>query len=76
MDGRRFADEYVRRKRLAEKGVVEKNTSADRSTSGGWSEVAKKGGNAASSQPARESESAAMAGAAFRVVSGKKKGKK
>lgn len=77
MDGRRFADEYVRRKKLAEKGVFEKNAGVDnRSTSGGWSEVAKKGGNAAGAPVSREPESAVMAGAAFRVVSGKKKGKK
>lgn len=76
MDGRHFAEEYVRRKRLAEKGVVEKHSSTDtRASSGGWSEVAKKGGN--SGQFARETESpAAIPSPAFRVVSSKKKGKK
>jgi PERQ amino acid-rich with GYF domain-containing protein len=50
MDGNRFADEYLRRRKLAEKGVVEPaNTgsgagfSASSDKSGGWNEVAKKG---------------------------------
>lgn len=74
MDGRRFAEEYVRRKKLADKGVVEKQTAADRSASGGWSEVAKKGGNPAVS---REPESSAMSSVGgFKVVPSRKKGKK
>jgi PERQ amino acid-rich with GYF domain-containing protein len=72
MDGRRFAEEFIRRKKLAEKGIVE-NASATTSTgfstndskgSGGWSEVAKKG-------PPKEEPAAG-----FKVVPGKKKGKK
>jgi PERQ amino acid-rich with GYF domain-containing protein len=68
MDGRRFAEEYVRRLKLAEKGVVEpaKTGSANFSgeKSGGWSEVAKKG-------PAKEEPTSG-----FKVVPNKKKGKK
>lgn len=78
MDGRHFAEEYVRRKKLAEKGIFEKQTTSDnRSTSGGWSEVAKKGGNS-SNQPPRDAEGSATAiqGAGFKVVPGRKKGKK
>lgn len=74
MDGRHFAEEYVRRKKLAEKGVVEKHSSADRAVSGGWSEVAKKGGNAVA--PAQQAADANAAGAEFKIVSGKKKGRK
>lgn len=73
MDGRHFAEEYVRRKRLAEKGVVEKQTQAESkasSSAGGWNEVAKKSGAA----QARESD--AMQSADFKVVPGRKKSKK
>ncbi|KAG6027954.1 hypothetical protein E4U41_000806 [Claviceps citrina] len=77
MDGRHFAAEYIRRKKLAEKGVVEKSTSADTgkaaAAGGGWSEVAKRSG---STQP-RESENGhGMQGAGFKVVPSRKKGKK
>lgn len=78
MDGRHFAEEYVRRKKLAEKGIFEKQTASDnRSTSGGWSEVAKKGGNS-NNQPPRDAEGGATAiqGAGFKVVPSRKKGKK
>ncbi|KAJ6788776.1 hypothetical protein PWT90_06355 [Aphanocladium album] len=76
MDGRHFAEEYVRRKKLAEKGIFEKQASDNRSSSGGWSEVAKKGSG--SSQPPREPEvnASAMQGAGFKVVPSRKKGKK
>ncbi|UKZ80419.1 hypothetical protein TrVFT333_008178 [Trichoderma virens FT-333] len=74
MDGRHFAEEYVRRKKLAEKGVVEKQTQAESkasSSGGGWSEVAKKSGATQS----RESE-ASIQSADFKVVPGRKKSKK
>ncbi|KAF4629921.1 hypothetical protein G7Y89_g8221 [Cudoniella acicularis] len=72
MDGRRFAEEYLRRRKLAEKGVVElANTgsgtgfsTAGEKSGGGWSEVAKKG-------PPKEEPTAG-----FKVVPNKKKGKK
>lgn len=75
MDGRHFAEEYARRKRLAERGIVEKQPSdAKAGASGsGWSEVAKKGG--ASIQQPREADSG-MQAAGFKVVPGRKKGKK
>ncbi len=79
MDARHFAAEYVRRKKQAEKGVVEKQSVSDnRSASGGWNEVAKKGGSgsAAPLPPSKEAESPAMQGAGFKVVPSRKKGKK
>ena len=73
MDGRRFAEEFIRRRKLADKGQVEPpnivsgsafSTAGDKSGSGGWSEVAKKG-------PPKEDPTAG-----FKVVPNKKKGKK
>lgn len=78
MDGRHFAEEYVRRKKLAEKGVAEKqplakgDVAASSSSGGGWSEVAKKSGAPA---PAPKEEGSIQA-AGFKVVPGRKKGKK
>ncbi|KAI1420031.1 hypothetical protein F5Y12DRAFT_165925 [Xylaria sp. FL1777] len=77
MDGRHFAQEFIRRKKLAEKGVVEKqpvnSPSGDtQSTSaGGWSEVAKK-----SSHKDNASDTSSIQGAGFKVVPSRKKGKK
>ncbi|ATY58508.1 GYF domain [Cordyceps militaris] len=79
MDGRHFAEEYVRRKKLAEKGIFEKQASDNRSSSGGWNEVAKKSsGSSSSTQPPREPEGppSAMQGTGFKVVPSRKKGKK
>ena len=88
MDGRHFAEEFVRRKRLAEKGVVvDKQSAADAfskagasssGSTGGWSEVAKKGGTPSSvgGQQPGASADAAMQGAGFKVVPSRKKGKK
>ena len=71
MDGRRFAEEFLRRRKLAEKGVVEPSNTGSAGApssvgekSGGWSEVAKKG-------PPKEEPTAG-----FKVVPNKKKGKK
>lgn len=76
LDGRRFAEEYVRRRRLAEKGQIDPTTSAgingsssSQSSSGGWSEVAKKG--PASTFPKEDQSTQA-----FKVVAAKKKGRK
>jgi PERQ amino acid-rich with GYF domain-containing protein len=75
LDGRRIAEEFVRRRKLADKGVVESATPAaapgvvnggeGKSGGGGWSEVAKKG-------PEKKEEVSAN----FKVVAGKKKGKR
>ena len=76
LDGRRFAEEFVRRRKLADRGLVPESSSnpgfsspsnANESKSGGgWSEVAKKG-------PANVKEESSSA---FKVVGGKKKGGK
>ena len=78
LDGRRIAEEFVRRRRLADKGVVEPATPASATSGnvnggegksgggGGWSEVAKKG-------PEKKED---VAGANFKVVAGKKKSKR
>ncbi|KAI0114359.1 hypothetical protein GGR51DRAFT_504042 [Nemania sp. FL0031] len=77
MDGRHFAQEFIRRKRLAEKGVVEKqpvnSPSGDTqsNSAGGWNEVAKK-----SSHKDNASDSSSIQGAGFKVVPSRKKGKK
>jgi PERQ amino acid-rich with GYF domain-containing protein len=70
LDGRRFADEFIRRRKLADKGIVESvsTTALEQKNGGGWSEVAKKG----SSTPREEDTSSA----AFKVVAPRKKGKR
>jgi len=72
MDGRHFAEEYQRRRKLADKGVIEPSSTGSGTTfstgaekASGWSEVAKKG-------PAKEESSAA----GYKVVPNKKKGGK
>lgn len=77
MDGRHFAEEYVRRKKLAEKGVAEKQPTPSAepkssSSGGGWSEVAKK--TSAPVNPAPKEDNVQAAG--FKVVPSRKKGKK
>ncbi|RDA84333.1 hypothetical protein CP532_4947 [Ophiocordyceps camponoti-leonardi (nom. inval.)] len=72
MDGRHFAEEYVRRKKLAEKGIAEKqqvpsDSGKTAAGSGGWSEVAKRSGGT----QAKEND-----GVGFKVVPNRKKGKK
>lgn len=76
MDGRHFAEEYIRRKRLAEKGVVEKQPPAENkssSSASGWNEVAKK--SSSTIQP-KDIEGAPIQSAGFKVVPSRKKGKK
>lgn len=89
MDGRHFAEEYVRRKGLAERGVVERQPAASLAGSeakasagsaGGWSEVAKKSGGSSTPGAAGAASPAAGAdpiqAAGFKVVPSRKKGKK
>ncbi|KAI2468515.1 hypothetical protein F4781DRAFT_267761 [Annulohypoxylon bovei var. microspora] len=77
MDGRHFAEEFIRRKKLADRGVVEKqpakspSVDTQSSTAGGWNEVAKK-----SSHKEPTSDAGSMQAAGFKVVPGRKKGKK
>jgi PERQ amino acid-rich with GYF domain-containing protein len=71
IDSRHFAEEFLRRRKLADRGIVEGNALASEQKSagatGGWNEVAKKGG---SSAPKEETPSN------FKVVAAKKKGGK
>ncbi|KAJ5084044.1 hypothetical protein NUU61_008623 [Penicillium alfredii] len=75
LDGRRFADEFIRRRKLADKGIVDPvspSAFGEEKSGGGWSEVAKKG-SAAGVAAQREEESA---NAAFKVVAPRKKGRR
>ncbi|KAF5666347.1 GYF domain-containing protein [Fusarium heterosporum] len=77
MDGRHFAEEFVRRKKLAERGIVEKQPE-NKGGSGGWSEVAKKGSSSTTTATTATSprDDTTMQAAGFKVVPGRKKGKK
>ncbi|KAL9016647.1 MAG: hypothetical protein Q9185_006020 [Variospora sp. 1 TL-2023] len=82
LDGRRFAEEFIRRRKLADKGIIpdpvagggngfggagsKEGGSEGKGGAGGWSEVAKKGGQ-------NNGEGKADA---FKVVAGKKKGRR
>lgn len=75
MDSRHFAEEFVRRRGLADKGKVEPSTGGatfftahgnDGKGGGGWSEVARKG-----PPPTQKEENSA-----FKIVATKKKGGK
>ncbi|KXT05990.1 hypothetical protein AC578_369 [Pseudocercospora eumusae] len=74
IDTRHFAEEWIRRKRLADKGLVDNSVPKTSSPAnvgsgaGGWSEVAKKGPS--KEQPKEE------ANGMFRVVAAKKRGGK
>ncbi|KAF3021886.1 hypothetical protein G7054_g13783 [Neopestalotiopsis clavispora] len=70
MNGREFANEFIRRKKLAEKGVFEKQGSVDvpLQPTGGWNEVAKK-------NPHKENNGSSIP-SDFKVVPARKKGKK
>lgn len=78
MDGNHFGEEFVRRKKLADRGIVEKQPTPapggdiKNNASGGWNEVAKKG----SGSVAVGKDEASMPGGQFKVVPGRKKGKK
>jgi PERQ amino acid-rich with GYF domain-containing protein len=77
MDGRHFAEEFIRRKKLADKGIVEKqpvnspSVNTQSSSAGGWNEVAKK-----SSYKEATGDSNPIQAAGFKVVPSRKKGKK
>jgi PERQ amino acid-rich with GYF domain-containing protein len=73
IDSRHFADEFLRRRRLADKGVMAPDStpplpSAASTSTGGWNEVAKKGPQT-SQEPAQGLNN-------FKVVAAKKKGRK
>lgn len=76
LDGRRFAEEFVRRRKMADRGQVPDSASIpgfsspshanENRSGGGWSEVSKK-----NPAPAKDESNAA-----FKIVGGKKKGGK
>ncbi len=71
MDSRHFAEEFIRRRKLADKGVVDSSSasspaSAAENKSGGWNEVAKKGPANAAKEELNN----------FKVVAAKKRGGK
>ncbi|KAF4533825.1 GYF domain-containing protein [Lasiodiplodia theobromae] len=73
IDSRHFAQEFIRRRKLADKGIIENSGTSSpgpANGSGGWSEVAKKGSSTASAAQT----SAAKEDLAFKVVAAKKKG--
>lgn len=68
IDSNRFAEEFIRRRRLADSGVVDSSTGGTvpaPESRGGWNEVAKKG-------PATHSKELEP-GSHFKIVAGKKK---
>ncbi len=81
LDGRRFAEEFIRRRKLADKGQIPSPSSGtgisgfgsspsnagESKSSGAWSEVTKKGPPAAAKEETNS---------AFKVVAAKKKGKR
>ncbi|KAA8894985.1 hypothetical protein FN846DRAFT_971644 [Sphaerosporella brunnea] len=71
MDGRRWAEEYIKRRNAAGSGVVIEAGTGSAGSSGGWNEVAK-------SRPAPQSPAPGVpeSSASFRVVAGKKKGRR
>ena len=77
MDGRHFAQEFIRRKKLAEKGIVEKqpvnspSTDAQTASGGGCSGWATK-----SSRKDNIIYTSSIQGAGFKLVPSRKKGKK
>lgn len=74
MDGNRFAEEFVRRRKSAQQGVVVEAGSTGGSGSGGWNEVAAKAGRNNSASVVGGGLAAEPIG--FKVVPGKKKGRK
>lgn len=75
INGHDFATEFIRRKRQADKGVVEKQDALQTPTvgsAGGWNEVAKK----SSVHKDGAAEEGGRQAAEFKVVPGRKKGKK
>lgn len=78
IDSRHFAEEFLRRRKLADKGLVDVTKSsspanAGAGQSGGWSEVAKKGPVKAAEEAAGSPAGAGVGGASFKVVAAKKK---
>jgi PERQ amino acid-rich with GYF domain-containing protein len=82
IDSRHFAEEFLRRRRLADKGLIdERNTSSpaeNKSGGSGWSEVAKKGGASTTQQQQQQQQQQPqpLDSSNFKVVAAKKKAKR
>lgn len=79
LDGRRFAEEFIRRRKLADKGIVDPvspGAFGEQNNGGGWSEVAKKGSTASIAAAAAVAQREEENNAAFKVVAPRKKGKR
>jgi PERQ amino acid-rich with GYF domain-containing protein len=81
IDSRRFAEEFIRRRKMADKGLFEKPASpAGGASVGGWSEVAKKNTGAGAGVGGKQEGAAAgkdeFGSGSFKVVPNKKKGGK
>lgn len=78
LDSRHFAEEFLRRRKLADKGIIDDRATsspAENKSAGGWSEVAKKGGASVQQQQQQQQQPALDSGA-FKVVPSKKKSKR
>lgn len=79
-----FAEEFIRRKKLADKGVIapvgnnpsggDSSGKGGSGSGGGWNEVARKSGS--TSQKEADSAHSGIQGPGFKVVPSRKKGKK
>ena len=92
LDGRRFADEFIRRRKLADKGIIPDPAANSNSafgggggslakdegkgSGGGWSEVAKKGGQAEKTGGGGGGGGGDKSTENYKMVAGKRKGKR
>lgn len=79
IDSRHYAEEFLRRRKLADKGLFdERNTAspAENKSGGGWSEVAKKGNPNAQQLQQQQQQQNTLDSGNFKVVAAKKKGSK
>lgn len=76
LDSRHFAEEFLRRRKLADKGIIDNTSTASPSDTkaggGGWSEVAKKGPSSQQQQQQQQQQTPLDSGN-FKVVAAKKK---
>lgn len=72
LDSRHFAEEFLRRRKLADKGIIDTtsvSSPSEAKAGGGWSEVAKKGSQSSQQQQ----QAATLESGAFKMVAAKKK---
>ena len=79
LDGHRFAEEFVRRRKQADKGIAPEPGAAANFLSGGAGDSAKGNGNGGWSEVAKKAPTGTGGGkedSLFKVVSAKKRGKR